>query len=497
MRRSLILSGCLALALASCSQDGNLDPASTVAPQDPPVGVTPPTDSVGGTATLLFAGDVMMGRGVARMVADDPEGLFAGISAVVSRADLALANLESPLTASPLVGRPPFDLRADPGSAVLLANAGFDFLSLANNHAWDSGDAGASDSIASVAEAGMIPLGVGMSNPPYDPVLIDVNGVQVALLAFDATGTTTEQTAPAIARWGPEARSAIAGAALTSDVVVVGLHGVAAYVDSDPVLERASREAVAMGADVVWAHGAHVELPTRVIDGSVAATGLGNLLFDQTYPGTRQGGLLEVMVDEEGVAAWRTGTADHSSGRVVFSGWDEPLSSAVLFEGEWWNLGRPAQVDAGETLVLEGFPYGDVTSAGIGDVDRDGTDEIVASFRRPFRETPLNKADPTRWQDQFGRSAHLGVFAADDLSEEWVAGTLRRPVRSLAVCDGGLAVAYDTLDDDQVVAVGGWEWSGFGFYGDSDLAGRAALGCVDVDGDGTVEPAVIERGLRH
>ncbi|MGB8361561.1 MAG: CapA family protein [Acidimicrobiia bacterium] len=447
--------------------------------------------------TLLFAGDVMMGRGVAPMVAEDPEGLFAGISVVVSRADVALANLESPLTSSPLVGRPPFDLRADPESAALLSDAGFDVLSLANNHVWDSGEAGVSDSIASLTEAGMVPLGVGLSNPPYAPALIDVKGIRVALLAFDATGTSSTRSAPGIARWGPEARSAIADTALTSDVVVVGLHGVAAYVDSDPVLERASREAVAMGADVVWAHGAHVELPTRVIHGSVAATGLGNLLFDQTYPGTQQGELLEVMLDEEGVTAWRTGTADHSSGRVVFSGWDEPWRDAVLFEGEWWNLARTVQVDEGETLVLETFPYGDVTSAGIGDVDRDGIDEIVVSFRRPFRETPLNRADPTRWQDQLGRSAHLGVFAADDLSEQWVAGTLRRPVNSLAVCDGGLAVAYDTLNDDTVVAVGGWEWSGFGFYGDSDLTGRGTLGCVDVDRDGTVEPAITEREFRH
>ena len=46
------------------------------------------------TVRLLFAGDVMLGRGVAPVAAADPQGLFAGVRDEVSAADLAVANLE-------------------------------------------------------------------------------------------------------------------------------------------------------------------------------------------------------------------------------------------------------------------------------------------------------------------------------------------------------------------------------------------------------------------
>src|SRR5512134_3904640 len=51
-----------------------------------------------GTVRLLFAGDVMLGRGVAEL---DPTTLLEGVRYVVSSADLAVANLESPLTGRP------------------------------------------------------------------------------------------------------------------------------------------------------------------------------------------------------------------------------------------------------------------------------------------------------------------------------------------------------------------------------------------------------------
>ncbi|HKZ75278.1 MAG TPA: CapA family protein, partial [Actinomycetota bacterium] len=80
---------------------------------------------------LLFAGDVMLGRGVAPIARADPEGLFAGVRFVVSRSDLAVANLESPLTTLPHLSEAgPNALEARPDSARLLAGAGFDAMSV-------------------------------------------------------------------------------------------------------------------------------------------------------------------------------------------------------------------------------------------------------------------------------------------------------------------------------------------------------------------------------
>src|SRR3990172_4024649 len=95
----------------------------------------PPARS-GAAVRLLFAGDVMLGRGVARVAASDPAGLFAGIRLEVASADLAVANLESPLTSQPHdPSSGPNALEAPAASAAQLARAGLDAVGVANNHA--------------------------------------------------------------------------------------------------------------------------------------------------------------------------------------------------------------------------------------------------------------------------------------------------------------------------------------------------------------------------
>src|SRR3990170_1448692 len=88
---------------------------------------TAPPARSGAAVRLLFAGDVMLGRGVARVAASDPAGLFSGIRLEVASADLAVANLESPLTSRP--PDPPSGpnaLEAPAAAAGRLAEAGFD-----------------------------------------------------------------------------------------------------------------------------------------------------------------------------------------------------------------------------------------------------------------------------------------------------------------------------------------------------------------------------------
>lgn len=445
---------------------------------------------------LLFAGDLMLGRSVAAVVDLDPVGVFEpSVRVVVADADIAMVNLESPLTMRPFVADHPYDLRADPEAANVLARGGFDLAGLANNHAGDAGSDGIRDTVAALEAAGMVSVGSGSGDDAYRPALLEVDGLRIGVFAFDASGLGLAAGDDAgVASWGERAAAAVSDARDGVDVVVVGLHGGAAYVPRDPVLERIAEDLVAAGVDVVWGHGAHVVLPVVQSGSSVVATGLGNLLFDQSLPATRRGLLLEVMVTRHGVAAWRTGDVDHASGRVRFAGWHEPGSAAGLYAGEWWNVLDTEGIVAGIAATVPEFERGDVVAAGSGDVIPGDKDELVVSFRRPFRETLLNKGDPDRYTDALGRSAHVGVFDSD-LRPRWIAGTLERPVARIAVCDGALAVAYDSLDDAAVVAVGAWVWNGFGFVGDGDLNGAAEIGCLDIDGDGTLEPVVAGRAV--
>jgi len=478
-------------------------------PADPSGGV-PSGGSVprlgGGAVRLLFAGDVMLGRGVAAL---DPTTLFEGVRSVVGTADLAVANLESPLTARPhLAGSGPNALEAPPASAALVAAAGFDAMGVANNHAGDAGPSTVADTVDALAAEGVTPVGAG-STPAeaFRARIVEVDGLRVALLAIDATGVGPRAggSSAGIAWWDDAlVRSAVLEARATADVVAVGVHGGAEYIAStDPGQLRRARLLASWGADVVWGHGPHVIQPVRVIDPdgdgrpTVVATSLGNLLFDQHIPGTRRGALLEVLAGPDGVRALRVGTAEHREGPVTFRGWRPPSGDAVALEGEWWT---PAREVVPEPIVrpddLAGFE-GDVVDAALGDVDGDGRLDVVVAFRRPFRPTEVNVLLPRgSLLDALGRSAHVGLYRPSDLRPRWVAGTLVQPVVSLAPCEGALAVAYSTLDRPAVVATSAWRWGGFGFVPLPELPGPGVPSCADVDDDGALDPIVMGRSPR-
>lgn len=97
----------------------------------------------------------MLGRSVGPVAAAEGPEFLAGIRHVLSSADLAAANLESPLTRRAHLSSNPNVLQADPALAPLLAGAGFDLMSVANNHALDSGPGGLADTIEALEAAGL------------------------------------------------------------------------------------------------------------------------------------------------------------------------------------------------------------------------------------------------------------------------------------------------------------------------------------------------------
>jgi poly-gamma-glutamate synthesis protein (capsule biosynthesis protein) len=491
MRRALILL----VLLGACSGPP---------PAGPPAG--PARSPEPGTARLLFAGDVMLGRGVAEIAGPDPTRLLEGVRSVVAAADLAIANLESPLTTRPHDPEAgPNALEADPSSAALLRAAGFDAMGIANNHAGDAGPLTVDDTLAALDAAEVEAVGGGRNQgASFDPLVLDADGLRVAFLAVDATGLGPRAgpSSSGVAWWDEALlREAVERARAEADVVAVGIHGGLEY---GPTIDRSTfhlAEALgSWGVDVVWGHGPHVIQPIRVIDPdgdgrpTIVATSLGNLLFDQHVPRTRRGALLEVVATTDGVRAFRVGTAEHRSGPVRFRGWRPPREDAVALEGGWWT---PARAIAPEPVPsppsLAAFE-GDVLDAAIGDVEADGRRDLVVAFRRPYRETSVNTLFPSeRLTDDLGRTAHVGLYRPGDLRPRWVAGTLLRPVAGIAACDGAVAVAYSTLNDPAVVGAGAWRWAGFGFVPLPDLPGAGVPGCADVDGDGALDPVIFER----
>ncbi len=458
--------------------------------------------------SLLLAGDVMLGRGVAAITAADPGSALAGVLYPVADADLAAANLESPLTTRPHdPARGPYALEAAPGVARLLAGAGFDVLGIANNHAGDAGPATVRDTLGALTAEGLTAVGGGRTcAAAYAPVVVGARGLRVAFLAFDVTGLgpPCSTTGAGVARWDDVlARTAVVQARSAADVVVVGLHGGVEYERAtDPELLRLATALAGWGVDVVCGHGPHVVQPVLTLDPdgdgrvTVVATSLGNLLFDQRLEATRRGALLEVLAQRRGVLGWRVGDTSITSGRAAFEAWRPPTGDAIGRPDGWWSLvvAPSPEPSARPPAAVLARLHGDALDAAVGDVTGDGNPDVVVAFRRPFTATAFSGEVPGRaLADRAGRSAHVGVYRLDGRQPLWAAGALARPVAQVAACDGWLAVTYSALEDAEPVALGAWRWVGFGFRPLTDLPGAGRVGCADVDGDGALDPVVLGR----
>lgn len=226
----------------------------------------------------------MLGRDVALALDGDWAAAFAGVSEWLVDADLAFANLESPLTDAPFSGGR-FDLRAPPAAVAALQAAGFDAVSLANNHALDGGSAGLAETVDTLTRAGIMTL---MDSDK--PFVFQLRDIRVALLAFLDAGSALDTLQ-------------VFQAADQVDLVIVLVHWGAEYY---PVTDRQrvlAQELAAAGAGLIIGHGPHVLQPVEDVNGALVAYSLGNFLFDQPFPDTRQGAVLRVTLarDRHGV----------------------------------------------------------------------------------------------------------------------------------------------------------------------------------------------------
>lgn len=466
------------------------------------VGVALHLPSEPGPVTLTFVGDIMLGRSVGTVAAADPDGVFRDVRQILREDDLTLGNLESALTTRPHVSPNPNVLVAEPGTAGLLATAGFDVVSLANNHIGDAGAAGVVDTLDTLARDGLMAIGAGPNGVDAPaPVPVTVQGIRIAMLAFDATAAGLVAGASAgVVPWEPEAaRIAVGDATAFADLVVVSVHGGVEYLpESDPRMMQIANLLVSWGADVVWGHGPHVSQPVFTAGNgertAIIATSLGNFLFDQRGPSTGSGMVLQVLADSHGVIAHRTGATSHHDLRVHFTGWDLPGGEAVLLDGAWWELHRrPLLVSRPSSQLPVPFPWGEALASGTGRLTGSQT-ELVVSYRGISGSHPVRDGLSTiRWTDPDGYTMHLGVFRTDDLTPVWQAGMVPAPIAALAVCDGSVSLAYRTLDSPEVRSTGAAVWRPAGLDATDTLAGPGTPACGDADLDGRSDPLVVNR----
>jgi poly-gamma-glutamate synthesis protein (capsule biosynthesis protein) len=262
---------------------------------------------------LVAVGDIMLDRSLGDVILRGNVGYpFELVIEELTAADLTVGNLESSLGDIGEPANKSYTFQAPPEAAKSLENAGFDLLSLANNHALDYGQDALIQGINLLQREGIDVVGAGADLvKASSPVFFESKGVKVAFLAyvdvpvegsgFDTRIWTAEPSSPGL-NWTDPANIThdVADAKDNSDIVIVLLHSGYEYVEQpSPEQSAAAKVAIDAGADLIVGHHAHVLQGLEFYKDGVIVYGLGNFAFDiDSDPNT---GILNVWLDKDGV----------------------------------------------------------------------------------------------------------------------------------------------------------------------------------------------------
>jgi hypothetical protein len=213
--------------------------------------------------------------------------VFRNVSTILKAGDLVIGNLEGPLTreTSGLEGK--CNLRGHPGWAQYLKEAGFTFLSLANNHMMDFGEQGLFDSIESLKKNDITFAGAGRNITEANaPVFLEIKGKRVAIIARSSVIVSSPVNAtPTKAGVAfldeQETIDTIRKCRREADLVILILHwGLEEYEYPSPSQRMLAHNFISTGVDIILGHHPHVLEGMEYFNGGLCVYSLGNFIFD-------------------------------------------------------------------------------------------------------------------------------------------------------------------------------------------------------------------------
>src|SRR5690606_1761556 len=207
----------------------------------------------------------------------------------LKNADLTIGNLETPLTdrGSPMVEKTYLFRNPPDKVAPALKSAGFDIVTLANNHILDYGVEGLRDTIRSLQDVGIAHVGAGMNlQEARRPVVLTLpDGQTVGFLGYSNTfpeefWATPSSPGTAFGHVKHVQSDVQALVERNIDIIVVSFHWgrerqprLRAY---QPLLAHAAIDA---GADLVLGHHPHILQGVERYKNGLVLYSLGNYTF--------------------------------------------------------------------------------------------------------------------------------------------------------------------------------------------------------------------------
>lgn len=256
--------------------------------------------------SVVAVGDLLLGGSAADTV--KRYGFtypFVSTQNHIEQADIALANLEAPLTSrGEKHPDKKYTFRVPPAAAKDLKQVGFDLMTLANNHIGDYGDQGIIDTLEALEKNNLGIAGAGRDlEQARRPHIVEIDGKRLAFLAFSNTFPESfyaRKNKPGTV-FGDFDRVAadIRKARKENDYVIVSFHWGGERMNDPKDYQMAlGRLAIDHGAQVVIGHHPHVLQGAEIYQDGVIYYSLGNYAFGSYSQSAVTAGLARVWFDD-------------------------------------------------------------------------------------------------------------------------------------------------------------------------------------------------------
>lgn len=237
---------------------------------------------------ILIAGDFCPhDRTAVAFEKEDYASVLQEVKNLTSEADYCVVNYECPVVttdAKPIDKCGP-NLRCTPNGVKAVKYAGFDCVTLANNHFLDYGEKGVEETLDTLDRLNVDHVGGGINLAKASEVLYkDIKGIRLAIIncCEHEFSIATDTSAGSNPLNPVQQYYAIQEARKQADRVLVIVHGGHEHWQlPSPRMQQTYRFFIDAGADVVVNHHQHCYGGYEVYNGKPIFYGLGNFCFDK------------------------------------------------------------------------------------------------------------------------------------------------------------------------------------------------------------------------
>ncbi|WIG60879.1 MAG: Capsule biosynthesis protein capA [Ktedonobacterales bacterium] len=303
----------LAEWLAACGQPSARRSITTPSPTSAATATTRPTATPDARpVTIVITGDVMLARSVnSALLASSDRFPFNYTGDYLSGFDITVGNLECVVSTLGAPQPKQFTFEANPRAFARLQTAGFDVMSVANNHSGDYGKTAFTDMLTHLPSYGITPLGGGANlTAAHQPVVKTVHGTRIGFLAYCEIGPenfAATASTPGHAWLDPALiRADIAALRPQADFIIAFTHWGIEYQLAETAHQQAmARLAIDAGADLVVGAHPHVIQPYEMYRGKLIVYSLGNFVFDLMTGVEGLGNVLALTVQGSRLLNWK------------------------------------------------------------------------------------------------------------------------------------------------------------------------------------------------